>query len=206
VEPTIFRICVRACIRQQRVAMTVHDLAALITVERRGHNTNWRSRMKRRRIQRPRAGYGTGAARTRRLFRTCDAAASARRSTHRRGTDATDTVPAIEAQLHALRPIRSAQRVPTGIACGAPAVAAAEIHAIDECNQMGLSPDGDLVETLCQACLATVQLAMATYVGHKRDMASRCGAHPVCPTCGRPIKYLHNLLAVRPIECEGPAS
>ena len=62
---------------------------------------------------------------------------------------------AVEAQLHTLQPICSAQRVPTGIACGAPAVAIAEIHAIDECNQIGLTPDGDLVETLCQACLAS---------------------------------------------------
>ena len=93
-----------------------------------------------------------------------------------------DTVPAIEDQLNALQPICSAQRVSTGITCGAPAVVVVEVHAIDECNQMGLSPDGDLVETLCQACLATVRWAMATYVGQMREMASRCGTHPVCAT------------------------
>ena len=117
-----------------------------------------------------------------------------------------DTVPAIEDQLHALQPICSAQRVSTGITCGAPAVAVAEMHAIDECNQMGLSPDGDLVETLCQACLDTVQWLMATYVGHMREMASRCGTHPVCTTCGRPTGYLRSVFAVRPIGPEGLAS
>jgi hypothetical protein len=61
-----------------------------------------------------------------------------------------DTVPAIEDQLHTLQPICSAQWVSTGITCGAPAVPVAEIHAIDGCDQMGLSPHGDLVETLCQ--------------------------------------------------------
>jgi hypothetical protein len=128
-----------------------------------------------------------------------------------------DTVPAIEDQLHTLQPICSAQRVSTGIACsaqrvstgitcGAPAVAVAEIHAIDGCKQMGLSPDGDLVETLCQACLAAVQRAMAAYVGDKREMASRCGTHQVCTTCGRPTRYLRSVFAVRPIGPEGPAS
>ena len=58
-------------------------------------------------------------------------------------------VPPIEDQLHTLQPICSAQRVSTDITCGAPAVAVAEIHAIDRCNQMGLGPDGDLVEMLC---------------------------------------------------------
>ena len=46
-----------------------------------------------------------------------------------------DTVSAIEDQLHALQPICSAQGVSTGITCGAPAVAIAEVHAIDECSQ-----------------------------------------------------------------------
>jgi hypothetical protein len=117
-----------------------------------------------------------------------------------------DTVPAIEDQLHTLQPICSAQRWSTGITCGARAVAVAEVHAIDECNQMGLSPDGDLVETLCRACLATVQWAMATYVGHTREMASRCGTHAVCTTCGRPTGYLRSVFAVRPIGPEGLAS
>jgi hypothetical protein len=45
-----------------------------------------------------------------------------------------DTVPAIEDQLHALQPICSAKRVSTGVTCGAPAVAVAEVHAIDECG------------------------------------------------------------------------
>jgi hypothetical protein len=82
-------------------------------------------------------------------------------------------------------------------------VAVAEVHAIDECNQMGLSPDGDLVETLCQACLAAVQWAMAVYVGQTRDTAVRCGTHPVCTTCGRPTGYLRSVFAVRPIGPEG---
>ena len=117
-----------------------------------------------------------------------------------------DTVPAVEDQHHTLQPICSTQRVSTGITCGAPAVAVAEIHAVDGCDQMGLSPDGDLVETLCQACLATVQRAMATYVGDKREMASRRGTHPVCATCGRPTRYLRSVLAVRQIGPEGLAS
>ena len=117
-----------------------------------------------------------------------------------------DTVPAIEDQLHRLRPICSAQRVSTGITCGAPAVAVAEVHAIDGCDQMGLSPHGDLVETLCRTCLATVRWAIATDVGDKRVMASRCGTHPVCSTCGRPTRYLRSVFAVRPIGPEGRAS
>ena len=117
-----------------------------------------------------------------------------------------DIVPAIEDQLHRLQPICSAQGLSTGITCGAPAVVVAEIHAIDGCDQMGLSPDGDLVETLCQGCLATVQWAMATYVGDKREMASGCGTHPLCATCGRPTGYLRSVFAVRPIGSEGPAS
>ena len=110
-----------------------------------------------------------------------------------------DTVQAIEDQLHTLQAICSAQRVSTGVACAAPAVAVAEMHAIDGCEQMGLSPDGDVVETLCHACLFTVQRAMATYVDDKREMAFRRGTQPVCSTCGRPILYLHNVFAVRPV-------
>ena len=117
-----------------------------------------------------------------------------------------DTVQAIEDQLHTLQAICSAQRVSTGITCGAPAVAVAEIHAIDGCDQMGLSPDGGLVETLCQACLAPVQWAMATYVGDKHETASRRGTHPVCSTCARPTRYLSSVFAVRPIGLEGLAS
>ena len=105
-----------------------------------------------------------------------------------------------------LRPICSAQQVSTDITCGAPAVAVAEVHAIDECNQMGLNPDGDLVETLCQACLVTVQWAMDMYVRHTREMASRCGTRPACTTCGRPTGYLRSVFAVRPIGPEGLAS
>ena len=115
------------------------------------------------------------------------------------------TIRAIEDQLHALQPICSAQCVSTGTTCGAPAVAVAEIHAIDGCDQIGLSPDGDLVETLCQACLATVQWAMAAYVGDKREMASRRRTHPACSTCGRPTGYLRSVFAVRPIGPEGLA-
>jgi hypothetical protein len=162
--------------------------------------------MKRRQFQRSPAEFGSGAARTPWLLhRMRDAAAFARRPAHRKGDAAMDTVPAIEDQLHTLQPICSAQRVSTGITCGAPAVAVAEMHAIDECNQMGLSPDGDLVETLCQACLATVQWAMATYVGHTRKTASRCGTHPVCTTCGRRTRYLRGVFAVHPIGPGGLA-
>jgi hypothetical protein len=135
-----------------------------------------------------------------------DAAAFAWRWAHRKGDAAMDTVPAIEDQLRALQPICSAHWLSTGIICGASAVAVAEIHAVDECNEMGLTPDGDLVETLCQACLATVQSAMATYVGRTREMASRCGTHPVCTTCGRPTGYLRSVFAVRPIGPDRPAS
>ena len=163
--------------------------------------------MKRRQFQRSPAECGSGSARTPWLLhRMWDAAAFARRSAHRKEDPPMDTVPAIEDQLHTLQPICSAQRVSTGITCGAPAVAVAEIHAIDGCNQMGLSPYGDLVETLCQACLATLQRAMATYVGDKRETASRCGTHPVCSTCGRPTRYLSSVFAVRPIGPEGLAS
>jgi hypothetical protein len=106
---------------------------------------------------------------------------------------------AIEDRLHTLRPICSAQRLSTGIACGAPAVAVAEIHAIDGCERMGLSPDGDVVEALCDACPSAVQRAMATYVGDKRDVAFRRGTQPVCSTCGRATLYLGNVFAVRPV-------
>src|SRR4029079_861598 len=150
--------------------------------------------MKRRQFQRSPAECGSGAARTTWLLHRLRAAAAfVRRPAHRKQGDAIDTVGAIEEKLHTLRPICSAQRVSTGVTCGAPAVAVAEIHAIDGCNQMGLTLYGDLVETLCQACLATLQRAMATYVGDKRDTASRCGAHPICSTCGRPTRYLSSV-------------
>jgi hypothetical protein len=163
--------------------------------------------MKHRQFQRSPAEYGSGAARTPWLpHRMQAAAAFARRWVHRKGDGAMDTVPALEDQLQALQPICSAQRVSTGITCGAPAVAVAAIHAIDGCDHMGLSPDGDLVETLCQACLARLRRAMATYVGRTREMASRCGTQPVCTTCGRPTGYLRSVFAVRPIGPEGLAS
>ena len=147
--------------------------------------------MKRCQFQRLPDEYGSGAARTPWLLhRLRDAAAFARRSAHRKEDAAIDTVPAIEDQLRTLWPICSAQRVSTGIACGAPAVAVAEIHAIDGCEQMGLSPDGDVVETLCHACLFTVQRAMATYVATssrwRPDAApTRCAAPAGVPpyTC-----------------------
>ncbi len=117
-----------------------------------------------------------------------------------------DNLRAIEAQLRTLQPICSAQQPSSGVTCGAPAVAIAEIHAVDGCDQLGLSPDGDLVETLCQVCLNTVHSAMVSYVSDKRAMASRCGARPVCSTCKRPTRYLHSVFAVRPIEPDGPES
>ncbi len=161
--------------------------------------------MKRRQFQQSPAEHGSSAARTPRLLhRMRDAAAFARRWAHRKADAAMYTVPAIEEQLHALQPTCSAQRLSTGITCGAPAVAVAEIHAIDGCDQMGLSPDGDLVETLCQPCLATLRWAMTTYVGDKREMASRCGTtHPACSTCGRPTGYLRSVFSVRPIGPDG---
>ncbi|OBA72590.1 phosphoenolpyruvate carboxylase [Mycobacterium sp. 1554424.7] len=148
------------------------------------------------------AEFGFCGARTRRLLRRLWDAASARHWAPRQPASAVDTVPAIEDQLQSLQPICTAQGVSTGITCGAPAVAVAEIHAVDGCDQMGLSPDGDLVETLCQGCLATVQWAMATYVDDEREMASRCGTQPVCATCGRPTGYLRGVFAVRPIGTE----
>jgi hypothetical protein len=186
--------------------MTVDNLAALLAAERR-HHKRGENQMKRRQFQRSPAEYSSGAGRTPWLLqRMRDATAFARCSAHRKRDAAMDTVPAIEDQLHTLQPICSAQRLSTGITCGAPAVAVAEIHAIDGCNEMGLSPDGDLVETLCQACLATLQRAMAGYVGDKRQMASRRGTHPVCSTCGRPTRYLRGVFAVRLIGPEGLAS
>src|SRR6516165_12013991 len=164
------------------------------------------NQMKPRQYQRSPAEYVSGAARTPPLLHRMRHAAFARRWAHRKADAAMDTVPAIEDQLHALQPICSAQGVSTGITCGAPAVAVAEIHAIDGCDQMGLSPDGDLVETLCQACLVTLQWLMATYVGHMRETASRCGTYPVCTTCGRPTGYLRSAFHVRPIGPEGLAS
>ncbi|MGD1238308.1 phosphoenolpyruvate carboxylase [Mycobacterium seoulense] len=161
--------------------------------------------MKPRQFQRSPTEYGFGAVRTAWLLhRMRDAAACARRWAHRNG-DALSAVPAIEDQLHALQPICSAQGVSSGITCGAPAVAVAEIHAVDGCDQMGLSPDGDLVETLCQDCLDIVQWALATYVSDNREIASRSGAHPACATCGRPTGYLRSVFAARPIWPEGPA-
>jgi len=152
-----------------------------------------------KRCQFQRSPAESSAARTPWLRRMRNVAIFAPRSTHRKDDAAIDTVPAIEDQLCTLWPICSAQRVSTGIACGAPAVAVAEIHAVDGCEQLGLSPGGDVVETLCHACLFTVQRAMATYVGDKREMASRCGTHPVCSTCGRPTRYLRSVFAVRPV-------
>ena len=140
----------------------------------------------------------SGAARRPWLHRLRDAA-FARRSGHLKEDVAIGIVPTIEDQLRTLRPVCSAQRVSTGVACGTPAVAVAEIHAVDGCEQMGLSPNGDVVETLCHACLFTVQRAMATYVGDKREMAFQRGTQPVCSTCGRPTLYLRNVFALRPV-------
>ncbi|WP_242453801.1 phosphoenolpyruvate carboxylase [Mycolicibacterium sp. P9-64] len=128
-----------------------------------------------------------------------NAAVFARRSAQWKRHVAIDTVPAIEDQLHTLQPVCSAQRVSTGSACGAPAVAVVQIHAIDGCEQMGLSPHGDIVETLCQACLAALKPVIATYLGDKREMASHCGSHPVCSTCCRPTRYVRSVFTVRSI-------
>lgn len=185
--------------------MTVDDLAALITAGRPPPHIGENQMKPRQFLQSP-AAYGSAAARTPRLLHRMRDVAFVRRWAHRKEEVATDTVPAIEDQLHALRPVCSAQRVSSGITCGAPAVAVAEIHAIDGCDQMGLTPDGDLVETLCQECLATVRWAMATYVGDKRETASRCGTRPLCITCGRPTGYLRSVFAVRPIRSEGLTS
>ena len=84
-------------------------MAALITPER--HRTqNGEHQMKRGQFQESPAEYGSRAARTPRLpHRMRDAAASARRSAHRKGDAAMDTAPAIENQLPMLQPICSAQ-------------------------------------------------------------------------------------------------
>jgi hypothetical protein len=205
-QPTAYRICVRGRISEQPVAMTVDDLAALIAAESHRHILE-KTPMKRHQFQRSSVEYGSGAVRTPRfLHRMRDAGAFARRSGRPSGDAAMDTVVAIEDQLHTLQSISIAQRVSTGITCGAPAVAVAEIHAIDGCDQMGPRPDGDLVETLCPACLATVQRAMAAYVGDKCEMASRCVTHSACTTSGRPTRYLQSIFAVRPIGPEALAS
>lgn len=159
--------------------------------------------MKPRQFRQSPAEDGSDAARTPRLLHRMRDAAFVRRWAYRNGDAAMDTVQAIEDQLRALRPICSAQQVSSGITCGAPAVAVAEIHAVDGCDQMGLTPDGDLVETLCHECLATVRWAMQTYVGDKRKMASRCGTHPLCITCGRPTGYLRSVFSVRKIRPKG---
>ncbi|OBG62587.1 phosphoenolpyruvate carboxylase [Mycobacterium scrofulaceum] len=159
--------------------------------------------MKRRPSQRSPAEYGPGTGRSSRLLqRIWDAAALARRWAHRSGDDAVDAALGIEQQLNTLRPICTAQGLSSGETCGAPAVAVAEIHAVDGCDQVGLNTDGDLVEVLCEVCLEMVRWAMATYVDDKREMASRRGASPVCATCGRPTGYLRSILAVRPIGAE----
>jgi hypothetical protein len=157
--------------------------------------------MKRRQFQPSPAEFSIGAGRTAWLpYRMREAAVLARRWVHRKSGGAADSVPALEDQLRALRPICSAPRMPTSITCGAPAVAVAEIHAVDGCDQLGLSPDGDLVETLCQGCLARLRRAMTTYVSDRRAVASKCGTRPVCTTCGRPAVYLHSVFAVRLIR------
>jgi hypothetical protein len=107
-----------------------------------------------------------------------------------------DTVAAIEDQLHTLQPICSAQRVSTGSTCGAPAVAVAEIHAIDGYNQMGLSPDGDLVETLCQndtnhpgESVRRVMTADPASVdgGQQTECGGSIGADDVPDLCSKPL-------------------
>jgi hypothetical protein len=113
-----------------------------------------------------------------------------------------DSARAIENQLHTPKHICSARRVSTGITCSAPAVAVAKMRAIDERNQMGLSPDSDLVERICQACPAAVQWAMAICLGRRREMAPRCGTHRVCTTSGRPTRYLRSVFAVHLIRPE----
>src|SRR3954469_14130964 len=162
--------------------------------------------MKRPHYQRSPAEISPSAARTTWLLNRVRVVATfARRSGHRKGNAAVGAVGAIKQQLRTLQPICSAQRVSNGSTCGAPAVAVAEIHAIGGCNQIGLSPEGDLVEMLCQACLATLQRAMTCYVGDKRETASQCGTHPACSTCGRPSRSLGSVFAVRPIGPEGLA-
>lgn len=161
--------------------------------------------MKRRQHHRSCAEYASDAARTP-WNRMRQAANFVRRSVYRKGETATSSVPAIERQLHMLRPICSAQGVSTGAACGSPAVAVAEIHALDGCKQMGLTARGDLVETLCQACLVTLRRAMDTYVRDKHETASRWGTHPACSTCGRPTRDLSSVFAVREIGPEGLTS
>jgi len=158
-----------------------------------------------RQFKPPPPAFGTGAARTPWLPRRMRGAAAVALSwAHPKGGGATEIIQAIEDQLLALQPVCSAPRESTGITCGAPAVAVAEIHAINGCDQIGLSPDGDLVETLCQGCLANLRRAMAIYVGDKRKTASRCGTRPVCTTCGRPTVYLHSVFAVRLIRSRLP--
>jgi hypothetical protein len=162
----MYRICVRGHIREQRVATTVDQLAALITPQR--HRTqNGENQMKRRQFQDSPAEYGSAAARTPRLLhRMGDAAASARRSAHRKGCRDGHRPGDRESTSHAAAHLQ----------CTA---------GVDR---------------------ATVQSPMATYVGDKCEMASRCGTHPVCATCGHPARYPRSVLAVRPIGPGGQAS
>jgi hypothetical protein len=162
--------------------------------------------MNRRHCQPAPAEHSCGTPRGPRLLhRMRNAAAFAQRSMRRKVDTAKSTVPAIEDQLQTLHPICSAQRVSTGITCGAPAVAVAEIHAIDGCNQMGLTPGGNLVETLCHCCLVEVRSAVAAYVGDKCEMAARCGTHPMCTSCGRPTRTLASVFSLSHIKGDGLA-
>ena len=150
--------------------------------------------MNRRQFPRSPAEYSSGAARTPWLLdRMRDAAAFARRSAHRKREAAMDTVPAIEDQLHTLQPICSAQRVSTGITCGAPAVAVAEIHAIDGCDQMGLSPDGDRRRD----ALPSLPGYCAMGDGHLRGRQTRDGVPTRHPPGVQHLRASHSI----PAQC-----
>jgi hypothetical protein len=189
----------------KRVASGRHVQPTRYSIAANAMGTTWRNEMNHDEFHRSPGEHGFGAPRTPRLLDRVRGTTFARRWALRRGDAPMEAVPTIEAQLKSLRPICTAQQHSNGAMCGAPAVAVAELHAIDECDLVGLSPDGDLVETLCQGCLCTIEWMIATYVGHVRAAASRCGIHPVCSTCGRPTGYLRSVFAVRPIGLGGLA-
>jgi hypothetical protein len=152
--------------------------------------------MKPRQFQRSRAEYGSGAARTAWLpHRMRDVAAFARRWANRKGGAARDTVRAIEDQLHALQPICSAQRVPTGIICGGCCRDTRHRRWRPDGAQPRRRPRRDALPSLPGHC------AMGD--GDLRGRRTRDGVpmrHPPgVHTCGRPTGYLRSVFAVRPI-------
>ena len=170
-QPTMYQICVRGRICEQRVPMTLDNLGALITPQRHRHN-----------LEEPDASSPmsptASSIRLRRRATTMAAASNAgRRLCPSFG--ASERMPrwtrCRRSRINSTR--RSPSAVPSGCRLALRAVRrrwrSPRKHATGGCNRMGLRPDGDLAEKLCQACLATVQCAMTTYVDRTCEMASR---------------------------------